>query len=146
MKLKSLLLNSAILATLIGGIAVAQVITQSVQMSQDPRGPIAVDTNLGVYLPQHLLNSGAAPTVTGTGAPTVVGSDTQGTVTMGTSATTATVLFAKAFNSVPNCIAAPQANNATASPISYTVVATSIAMVQGATSGNKWTYLCMSTS
>lgn len=140
----------SLLVLLLGGIyAGAQTINKALQLSQDATGSFGVDTSLGVYFPGHILSpTGGArpnPTVTGTGTPTISGTDTAGTITMGTSATTATVLFGTAYASVPACVISPQ-NAFTTTNISVTLVTTSIALVQNSTSGNKVNYLCMSAS
>ena len=71
--------------------------------------------------------------------------DTAATVTMGASATTATVLFGTAYGSVPHCVVTSQPTGQ-ASPISYVPVTTSIAITQNSTSGNKIDYVCVSNS
>lgn len=130
------------------GLATAQNITKSMQMSQDASGPFSVDSNNGIYFPSHLNTVGKPlPTITGTGTPTIDGTDTAGLITMGTSATTATAVFGRAYVTVPYCVVtwgAPQ--NGTATPIAYVLTTTSIALSQGSTSGNKINYICMSAS
>ena len=146
MNLRKYLLPSG-LSLLFGlSLALAQSVTKSVQLSQDPSGPIGFDTSNGVYFPGHILSSATGtPSITGTGTPTLVGTDTAGLITMGASATTATAVFAKAYQSVPWCVVTWQApEGGTASPIGYTLATTSIALTQGATSTNKINYICMS--
>ena len=127
-------------------LALAQNITKSVQLSQDPSGPIGFDTSNGVYFPGHILfSSTATPSITGTGTPTVSGTDNAGLITMGTSGATAILVFAKAFVTVPWCVISPQ-NAFTTTNISYTLVTTSISLTQNATSGNKINYMCASAS
>lgn len=131
------------------GFAGAQTITKALQLSQDATGSFSVDSFLGVYFPGHILSptggARAAPTVTGTGTPTISGTDTAGTITMGTSATTATVLFGTAYGSVPVCMVTPQ-NAFTTTNIAVVPATTSIALTQNSTSGNKVNYICMSAS
>lgn len=146
MKRKDLLVSVALILSLGLGGALAQNINKSLQQSQDPTGAFGVDTNNGVYFPGHILSSGTnrpTPTVTGTGSPTVSGTDTAGLITMGSSATTATVVFGQAFVSVPSCIVQWQSN--LASEV-YTLATTSIAITQTSTSTNKINYLCFSVS
>jgi hypothetical protein len=57
---------------------------------------------------------------------------------MGTSATTATATFGRAYLSAPNCIASWLSGT----PTSYSVVTTSIAFTQSSSSGNKISYIC----
>lgn len=144
------LLPSLLVLVLAGGLAVAQTFTKALQLSQDTSGAFGVDSSNNLYLPKKLMfptgGVGApAPTVTGTGTPTIAGTDASGTVTMGSSATTATVLFGTAYGAAPNCVLSPQ-NAFTTTNISYTVVTTSIAITQNSTSGNKISYHCFGTT
>lgn len=146
-KLRSLFLPAAICVLLGLGFAWAQTFTRALQLSQDTTGAFSVDTNNGVYFPGHILSTGTgqpAPTVSGTGTPSIAGTDVAGTVTMGTSATTASVVFGRTYLSVPNCVVSWQSVNNTA--ISYSVVANGITMNQPSTSGNKVNYFCTSAS
>src|SRR5882724_10376320 len=67
-----------------GGLAIAQTINASLQLSQDPRGPFGVDTNQGVYFPGHVLTPTGrpAPVVSACGTNTNVGTDFGGRVTI----------------------------------------------------------------
>ncbi len=146
--MRKYLLPSALILLFAAGFAGAANINKALQLSQDATGAFGVDTNLGVYFPGHILSPTAGrvlPTVTGTGTPTISGTDTAGTITMGTSATTATAVFGTAYVSVPSCIVSPQ-NAFTTTNISYTLATTSIALTQNSTSGNKINYHCMSAS
>src|SRR5262245_11951218 len=131
------LLSAALVAGLVlgGGYAIAQTFTRAVQLSQDTSGAFLIDSNNNLYLPSHLMfptgGVGApAPTVAGTGSPTLSGTDAAGTVTMGTSATTATVTFGRAYGVAPTCVASWQSGNATSSPTGFTAFTTSIAFTQ----------------
>jgi hypothetical protein len=140
----------SLLVLLLGGIyAGAQTINKALQLSQDNTGAFSVDSFLGVYFPGHILSptGGArpAPSVTGTGTPTIAGTDVSGLITMGSSATTAIVLFGTAFGSVPNCVISPQ-NAFTTTNIAYTLATTSMSLTQNSTSGNKINYWCVSAS
>jgi hypothetical protein len=146
--MRKYLLPSALILLLGFGAAIAQTITRALQLSQDTTGAFSVDTNNGVYFPGHILSTGAGrppPTVAGTGTPSVAGTDTAGTVTMGASATTATITFGQAYVTAPNCVVTWQAGLPTTA-ISYTVTTGSIALVQPTTSTNKVSYHCMSIS
>lgn len=141
----------SLLVLLLGGIyAGAQTINKALQLSQDNTGAFSVDSFLGVYFPGHILSptGGArpAPTVSGTGTPTISGTDTAGLVTFGTSGTTATAVFGTAYVSVPQCVVTWQNDGGTVTPIAYTLATTSIALSQGATTGSKVNYLCVSAS
>ena len=149
MNTRKYLLPSLLVLLLGGALAGAQTINKALQLSQDATGSFGVDTNLGVYFPGHILSptGGArpAPTVTGTGTPTISGTDTAGTITMGTSATTATVLFGTAYVSIPTCMIPPQ-NAFTTTNIAIVPQTTSFALTQNSTSGNKVGYFCLSAS
>lgn len=140
------ILPSALILALSGALAIAQTFTKAIQLSQDTTGAFSVDSNNGVYFPSHINTTGTPrPTITGTGTPTISGTDTAGLVTMGASGTTATAVFGRAYLSVPFCVVTWQAPmNGTATPIGYTLNTTSIAITQGATSGNLINYMCMS--
>jgi len=144
------ILPSLLILALAGGVAVAQTFTRAIQLSQDTSGIFLVDSNRGLYLPAKLMfpTGGVgtpAPTITGTGTPTISGTDTAGTITMGSSATTATVLFGRAYGAAPNCVLSPQ-NAFTTTNIAYTIVTTSIAITQNSTSGNLINYFCTGTT
>ncbi len=87
-----------------------------------------------------------SPTISGTGTPTIAGTDTAGLVTMGASATTATVVFGSAYGATPNCVVTWQAPGTSATPIGYTITTTRIAITQGATSSNLINYFCVGTT
>lgn len=146
MNIKRLLGPSLICLVLGGALAGAQSITKALQLSQDNTGAFGVDVNNGVYFPGHVLSPTTTnrplPTITGTGVPTDVGTDTSGLITMGTSATTATVVFGTAYVTVPQCVITSQ----TATTIGYTLATTSIAITQNTASGNKINYFCPSAS
>jgi hypothetical protein len=127
------------------GFAGAQTITKAIQLSQDATGSFGVDTFLGAYFPGHILSPTGgprpAPTVTGTGAPTVSGTDTAGLITMGASATTAALAFGTAYASVPACNINWQNN---LSAMTYTLATNVINITQTSTSSNKINYICFS--
>lgn len=142
------LLPSLLILCLAGGLAVAQTINKAIQLSQDASGAFGVDTTNNVYFPGHILTtalSAPAPTVAGTGTPSILGTDFAGTITMGASATTATATFGRAYVSVPHCVVTWQSiPNGTA--ISYTLATTSLSVAQPAGSSNKVNYFCTAVS
>lgn len=141
--MRKYLLPSALILLLGLGVALAQTITRAVQLSQDTSGAFSVDSTNGLYLPGHLLSIGSPiPSITGTGTPTVTGTDFAGVVTMGSSGTTATVAFGRAYLSNPWCVATWQSG----SPSSYTPATTSISFAQIASSGNRINYICSGAS
>ena len=128
--------------------AVAQTIVRAIQLSQDTTGAFGVDANNNVYFPSHILSTGIqqpAPSVTGTGTPTVTGTDTAGTITMGSSATAAVLAFGRAWLSTPSCVLTSQTAYATTAP-HYTITTTNITIAQTSTSGNIYNYHCFSVS
>ncbi len=136
---------------LAGGLAIAQTFTRAIQLSQDTSGAFGVDSSNNLYLPKKLmfptgLVNNPAPTVTGTGSPTVAGTDAAGLITMGASATTATLVFGTAYGATPNCVVAWQGPGTTATPMAYTTTTTRIALTQGSTSSNLINYFCTGTT
>ena len=128
------------------GLAGAQTINKALQLSQDATGAFSVDSFLGVYFPGHILSptggTRPAPTVTGTGTPTISGTDTSGTVTMGTSSTTAIVAFGAAYGTSPNCSVTWQSG----SPSAYSTTTKVINITQISASGNLITFNCLAPS
>lgn len=149
-KLRHYLLPSLLVLLLGAGVSFGQTINKALQLSQDATGSFGIDTNLGVYFPGHVLSPTGgvrpAPTVTGTGTPTISGTDSSGLVTFGTSGTTATVLFGTAYVTAPSCVVSWQSAISATTPTSYTLVTTSIALTQGALTGSKVNYWCSSAS
>jgi hypothetical protein len=139
---------------ILGGLAIAQNITSSVQLSQDPRGAIGVDSNGNVYYQNnvHILSSPnvAAPPVltaciTG-GSPTLTGTDFSGTIVSGTTASTSCVVtFGKAFVTAPRCVVTWAAGGPPATT-SWTTSTTALTITQASTSSVTINYICVSTS
>jgi hypothetical protein len=147
--LRRYILPSLLILACASGLAFAQTINKALQLSQDARGAFGVDTTNNVYFPGHILNTGAATsavTISGTGTPTISGTDVAATITMGASATTAIVTFGRAYVSVPHCVLSNQTAVSTTSNIAYTLLATSISIAQPTTSGNKINYFCTAAS
>ena len=148
--MRKYLLPSALILLLGLGAAFAQVLTKSIQLSQDPSGPLGFDTYYGVYFPGHIISSAGRPIPTvssgGTNTPSITGTDTAGVVTMGTSAASASVTFGTAYVSAPWCAVTWQATGSTATPTSYSPATTGIIITQGATGSNKVNYFCTSAS
>jgi hypothetical protein len=148
-------LRNAIIGFAIGlaSFAFAQTINQSVQLSQDPRGTIGVDTNGNVYFQanKHILSSPnvAAPPVlsaciTG-GTPTLTGTDFSGTIVSGTSASTSCVVtFGAAFVTAPRCVVTWQSGPLVA--MSWATSTTALTITQTSTASVTIDYLCTSTS
>jgi len=134
----------------VSGLAIAQVITRSVQMSQDPSGPVGFDANNNMYIQQnrHLLastNNAAAPTLgTCTGGTLTAGStDFSGQVTGVTGATCA-IVFAQAYATAPRCLAI--ANNSAAATVFITSPATTGFTINATASTSLFNWICVSVS
>lgn len=114
--------------TTLAGLAVAQT--------------FSADQTIGV----HLLGGGSAPTVSSCGtSPSITGTDTAGTVTMGTAAPTAcTLTFAVAFTNSPICVANVSAASVpmAIAPTTISTSAVTFTAAAAATSGNL-TYHCI---
>ena len=144
--MKKYLLPSALILVLGLGLALAQNITKSVQLSQDPTGSIGYDTNNNVFFPAHILSTGLAgiPAVSspaGT-APTILAGSTDfiGQITGGSAGdTTATVTFKTAFNAAPTCLLVQ--SGGTASTLTYTTATTGINIASNLGTGIL-NYLC----
>ena len=130
--MRKYLLPSALILVLGLGFAIAQSITKSVQVSQDPLGPIGYDTQGGVYFPGHILSTNGlngAPTVhtdIGTAATLDANAtDFSGTLTGGgVNDTTVQIIMSKAYNAVPHCVVTSQ--NVGTSPVAFNLVASGI--------------------
>ena len=131
--MRKYLLPSALILVLGLGFAIAQSITKSVQLSQDPLGPIGYDTQGNVYFPAHILTTNGmngAPTVHTDGGLTAAtidanATDFTGTITGGAAQTGAVqIVMSKAYVAVPHCVVTSQ--NMVTSPINYNLVATGI--------------------
>lgn len=105
---RSIVLNAlfALVVLGLGWAIAANNITKSVQLSQDPSGPIGFDTQSSVYFPVHVNNSGSAPTLTALGtSSSVAGTDMSGEITLGTTPGIVGLLtFRTAYASTPFCV------------------------------------------
>lgn len=141
-----LVLGLALVTCLGLGVAFAQNINKSVQLSQDSSGPIGFDTLNNVYFPAHILSTGLAgiPAVTAlVGTPTILSSSTdfigQITGASGPLVTTGSITFKTAFNAAPVCLLI--LSGGTASTLAWNAVATGINITSGIGSG-VINYLC----
>lgn len=93
----------------------------------------------------RIISSGGTPVVSACGTtPAIVGGDTAGTVTMGTTATGCVITFSTAYVGVPICVVTWQATPLASQ--SYTVTATAITTVQTSTTNNILNYTCIARS
>lgn len=132
------------------GLAFAQSANQAMQVSQDPTGTIGYDNvQGGIYLPGHLLSTtrkapvpGLTACITG-GTPTLVGTDFQGTITGGTTASTSCVVtFGTAFQVAPNCNVSWKSGPLAA--MSWAVSTTALTITQTSNASSQIVYTCVS--
>ncbi len=139
--------TSLALLLLLGSVGIAQTINQSIQLSQDPRGPFGVDVNSGVYFPGHVLTPAGrpAPVISACGTVTNVGTDFGGrvTITAGTPAS-CTLTFGTAFVTAPNCVVAAQ-GAIPATTFSWATTTTTLVLTTAAVN-TVWDYVCVSAS
>lgn len=142
--MKRLLLGLAGLV-LCTSLAFAQTpnITRSLQGSQDPRGPVGVDTSTNLYTPNHLNifgTVGSAPTVQScnvTGATSAQSEDNAGIFKSG-AGTTCQLVFGQPFAIAPACLVMAQAG---ATEPTYTTTVSLINLTTVVASTN-YAYLC----
>lgn len=126
--MKKYLLPSALILALGLGIALAQNISKSVQLSQDATGAIGYDTLNNAYFPNHVLFAATTTPAINTGsgtAATILGTDELFAITGG-GVTTGLVsaVFATAFNAAPRCLVST--SGGTPSTIAYNTATTGI--------------------
>lgn len=144
--MRKYLLPSLLILALAGGLAVAQSITKALQLSQDGTGAFGVDTNNNVYFPGHIYTTGpGTPVLTACitgGTPTIAGTDTLGTFTAGTTASTSCVVtFNKAFLAAPTCLVTYAAGGPPATS-SWTTSTTALTITQASTASVVVNWLC----
>lgn len=108
MNVKRSIVTGLAVACLVLGGAIAQNLTKSIQLSQDPSGPFGVDTSNGVFFSNHVNTSQpATPGVANCGtSPSLTGTDTGGEMTEGSGTVTrCDVTFARAYTATPFCLA-----------------------------------------
>ena len=139
--MRKYLLPSALILAFGIALAGAQVITKSLQVTQDPRSPVGLDASNNVYFPAHVLTSQSAPALTscGSGSPTVTGSDFGGQITEGSSATGCILTFKEAFAAAPGCVIS--SSNA-ASGLGVTTSTIAMTIVHSSYSSITIGYLC----
>lgn len=124
------------------GFACAQALIKSVQLSQDPSGPIQMDSANNVYFPKKLLSTSTVlPALTSCGtSPSIVGNDTVGKLTTGSGATTCTLTFATAYNVAPACVVSTQG---AATQMTFTTSTTALTATVDVAS-TVYNYICLS--
>ena len=133
------------------GLALSQNITRSIQTTSDGTGAIGYDTLGNVYLPAHLLSTtriAKAPVLTACvtgGSPTLVGTDFQGTITAGSTASTSCVVtFGVAYVTAPNCVVSWASGPLAA--MSWTTSTAALTITQTSNASSVITYFCSSAS
>lgn len=132
------------------GLATAQVVTRSVQMSQDPSGPMGATAANDIVLQYgtRFLNPsplGTTPVISACGTNTNVGTDFAGrvTITAGTPSS-CTLTFSRAWGTAPNCIVAAQ-GAIPATTFSWATTTTTLVLTTAAVN-TVWDYICTSAS
>lgn len=99
----------------------------------------AASSNGSLTLGGTLTFTGTAPTVTGTGTPTIAtgSTDSAGEVTSGTAATSVVITFATAKTNAPFCVVQGQAQ-----PLTYVISTTAITITMAVLTGAKIDYIC----
>jgi hypothetical protein len=145
--------NVLALLGILTGVAFAQTINQSVQLSQDPRGTIGVDTNGNIYLQQnkHFLstpNVAPPPVASSCGtSPSIVGTDFSGKVTTGSGATTSCVVtFGTAFLTAPACLVSADSTTALTAALRGVSTTTTLTVTYASSTSGLFDYICASTS
>jgi hypothetical protein len=136
------------------GYASAQNITKSLQGSQDPRGPVGLDTSNAAYFAGHINGYGQVPATTlgagiqgcGTNAALATGStDVAGSVWLPASSTSCFVVFGSPFNNNPACVV--NQSTTSVSPVAIAVVTTiSNFKVNFLTAATSFYYICIGNS
>jgi hypothetical protein len=139
--MRKYLLPSALILLLGLGYALAQTFVRAVQLSQDTSGAFSIDSNNGFYFPGHVLSQGTpAPTILGNGSNTVTGTDFMGTANF--NGVTASVVFGRAYLTLPSCVVTVQNGGAAG----YFVTTTGINLTQIAAVLRPVNYFCSSAS
>jgi len=150
MNIRRYVLPSTLILLASLGLALAQSANRSIQGSQDPTGQIGYDNiQGGIYLPGHLLSTtrlvpppALSACATG-GTPGIVGTDFQGTITGGTTASTSCVVtFGTAFQTAPNCNVSWKSGPLAA--MSWAVSTTALTITQTSNASSQIVYTCVS--
>ena len=142
---------------LVGGVAIAQVtipapasmgVSDRVQVipggQPSAQSVYATLTQMRAWLLGGSSAHSGTPALTSCGtSPAISGSDSAGTITLGTGTPTGCVAtFSSAYTGVPYCVVTSQTAPATTTP-AYSVSATAITLVQAATNSTKYDYVCL---
>lgn len=143
MNLKRNVLTGLAVAVLVLGAAIAQNITKSIQLSQDPTSPFGVDPSNGVFFSNH-VNTSQPPTpgVANCGTtPSLTGTDTAGEMTEGSGTVTrCDVTFARAYTATPYCTATTVV---TATPIALIPSPGGFVAQHIGGTVPRWSYICI---
>jgi hypothetical protein len=132
-------LPSLLILALAGGYAMAQTINRALQLSQDTTGAFSIDTQNGIYFPNHIFSTGRTPTVVGTGTPTIRGTDNAGQITMGASGQTAIATFGRVWLTNPYCVVS---SDITISAVAVRALTQTLSLTTPATTGALVNYWC----
>jgi hypothetical protein len=144
--MRKYLLPSILILALAAVPGIAQIINKALQLSQDATGAFGVDTNNNVYFPGHILSTGpGVPVLTSCGTtPSILGTDTAGQVTTGTTAGGCVVTFNRAYVATPWCVISWQTTPPTTQ--SNTPSTTAITILNTTQSSGKFNYICSGSS
>ncbi len=148
--MKKLLLPSLLVLLGLVAFAGAQTVNRSIQLSQDPTGPVGYDAvQGGTYFPGHINSAtrvGPPPSVGTCGTtPSVVGSDNAGKITTGSSATTAcTLTFGTVFAVAPACMLSTTVTNA--GPLFIATTTTTAVLNYASATSAVISYICIGQS
>jgi len=140
--------TSLALLLLLCSVGAAQVITGSVQLSQDLRGSLVADAAGNYYFQnnRHLLsqlNSAALPTVSGAACVITANStDFNGQVTACTAA--AAITFSQPYVTAPRCVAST--SNATNVAVTVSATTTVLTITPNTNGAGTWNWFCSSVS
>jgi hypothetical protein len=100
-------------------------------------------TLFGITNTGHFFGTSTSPILSSCGtAPSVLGSDSHGEVTIGSTATGCTITFASAYRSAPVCTVTNQSMSIV-NAMTYTISTTTLTVSQTGLGGAKVDYICM---
>ena len=153
--MKKLSLVGLALALSLGCAYADPTITKSLQGSQDPRGPVGLDTSNSAYFPGHINAFGqttAAPSqfTSTAGNATTCGTNLSGALVSGSTDVAGVmnvnnlsgcaVKFGSVFNAAPICVVSSNATSASAVGV---VTTTSLMILQSPTTSTQYSYICI---
>lgn len=103
----------------------------------------ATFTQVAISTSGHVHASGTKPVLSSCGtSPSIIGSDTAFTVTVGGTAAACTITFVTPFNTIPTCVVSDQTVDAT-NVLTYTVSATAVGLAKTGLDDEKVDVICI---